>query len=238
MTNKDLQARLLEESARYDDMSFQPLTGGMEFGYRFLFHIQWARAKYDFQFFLRVDDDYFVCLDKLLHELPLRPKQNLCWGYFHCFKDAVWLDEAWMVFSRDIIERFLAQDARTMLCHPHADQQIAMWLNAIPERLYFHDPRLYHQAPVSFEQKVTNVCASLMGVHQAYAEKMRIYERVSNDGGRHYVPQIRNFSDVCPHYGFDYRTMSHPFLFNPKPCVGNPAWAETHRLWIGSEGKT
>ena len=238
VTNKDLRRKLLEERDRFHDIEFQPLTGGMEFGYRFLFHIQWARAKYDFNFFLRVDDDYFVCMDKLIHELPRRPEQNLCWGHFHCFPDAVWLDEAWMVFSRDIIEKFLTQDARTMQCHPHADQQIAMWLNNITERVYFHDPRLFHAAPESFEEKVTNVCGPLMGVHQAYATRMRIYGSVSHDGPRRYIPPVTNFSEVCPHHGFDYKTMVYPFFFEPGPCAKNPAWRKSHRLWIGSEGKT
>ncbi|KAJ7384941.1 hypothetical protein OS493_018629 [Desmophyllum pertusum] len=80
VVNRKIQQTLLNETSLYGDMEFQPLLGGVEFGLRFLYQAKWASANYDFQYFLRTDDDYFVCLDKLLNELPLRPKDNLCWG--------------------------------------------------------------------------------------------------------------------------------------------------------------
>ena len=147
-------------------MEFQPLLGGIEFGLRFLYHAKWTAARYDFQYFLRVDDDYFVCLEKLLNELPLRPKENLVWGNFHCEINGSWVDESWMVFSRDIVETFLTQDARTMLCHPHADQQIALWLNKISDKVYFHDHRLNHWVPATFDWQAKNICDKYLGVHK------------------------------------------------------------------------
>lgn len=84
VVNRKVQQTLLKEKSLYGDLEFQPLLGGVEFGLRFLYHAKWASANYDFQYFLRVDDDYFVCIKKLLNELPLRPKENLIWGNFHC----------------------------------------------------------------------------------------------------------------------------------------------------------
>lgn len=115
VVNKKVQQILLQEKSLYRDLEFQPLIGGVEFGLRFLYHAKWASANYDFQYFLRVDDDYFVCIKKLLNELPLRPKQNLIWGNFHCEANTSWIDESWMLFSRDVISKFLNQDARMML---------------------------------------------------------------------------------------------------------------------------
>ena len=83
------------EKDKYKDIKLQPLKGGRgQFGFRFLNQIKWAAAKFNFQYLLRIDDDYFLCPKRLLFELPLRPKQNLVWGFFHCQAGITWLDEA------------------------------------------------------------------------------------------------------------------------------------------------
>lgn len=217
-------------------MEFQPLQGGVEFGLRFLYQAKWASANYDFQYFLRTDDDYFVCLTKLLNELPLRPKESLCWGNFHCEAKTSWVDESWMVFSRDIIGKFLEQDTRTMLCHPHADQQIAMWLNNISDRLYFHDERLGHLVPNSFDWQASNVCDSYMGIHHAFAQRMLQLGRESGDGAKT-VPPVANYSAHCKYDTFDYKMMGKLFFYEPKPCVEIVLLAKDHHMWIGEEGK-
>lgn len=226
----------MEETSLYGDIEFQPLLGGIEFGIRFLYHAKWASAKYDFQYFLRVDDDYFVCLKKLLNELPLRPKENLCWGNFHCQFNTSWIDESWMVFSRDVLSKFLTQDARTMLCHPHADQQIAIWLNNISDRVYFHDDRLIHVVPNSFDWQARDVCEKNMGVHRAFASRMLLLGKDSGDGAKE-VPPVANYSAHCVYNTFDYNAFGPPYFYEPKPCVENVLWVTDHRLWIGAEGK-
>ena len=229
-----IQKNLLNETSRYGDIEFQPLLGGIEFGIRFLYHTKWAAANYDFQYFLRTDDDYFVCLKKLLNELPWRPKHNLCWGNFHCAVKMTWIDESWMMFSRDIIDKFLNQDARTMLCHPHADQQIGMWLNNISGRLLFHDVRLNHVR--EFDWRARNVCATYMGVHQAFASRMLQLAKTSEDGAKT-VPPISKFSSYCKYDTFDYRKLGGRYFYEPKPCVENTIWVKNHRLWLGEEGR-
>ena len=64
-------ASLEEEKKLHKDMRFQPLRGGIEFGVRFLYHMVWATSHYDFDYFVRVDDDYFFCLERFLWEVPL-----------------------------------------------------------------------------------------------------------------------------------------------------------------------
>ena len=155
---KDYFQRTLTVSERntYKDMELQALQGGWEFGLRFLNHIRWAMAKFDFQYLLRIDDDYFLCLKRLLEEISLRPKDNLVWGHFHCEVGITWIDESFLLFSKNIIQQFLAQNESTMLCHPHADQQIGIWLQDIKIKQYFHDTRLYHHPPASYAPQFQN----------------------------------------------------------------------------------
>ncbi|XP_068728364.1 uncharacterized protein [Montipora capricornis] len=229
---------LLQERNQYKDIELQPLLG-WEFGLRFLYQIKWAYAKFDFQYLLRLDDDYFLCLKRLLAELPMRPKENLIWGLFHCQAGITWIDESFMIFTPDIISKFLSQNESTMLCHPHADQQIGLWLNGIPTKQFIHDSRLYHHPPASFNpkfNKVTDVCDSYLGIHGTYEEKMRYFGSNANDGRKEESP----FSDFASHCGttkFDYRALGEQWRYEPKLCKDNPRWNEGKPMHVGRENR-
>ena len=230
---------IIQERSKYKDIELQPLQG-WEFGLRFLSQIRWAFAKFDFQYFLRIDDDYFLCLKRLLAELPWRPKQNLVWGSFHCEAGITWIDESFMIFTPDIIDKFLSQNESTRLCHPHADQQIGIWLNDIPSRHLVHDSRLHHaDAPASFSPQfvnVTNVCDSYLGIHGTYEDKMRYFGVNSNDSMKVESP-FPDFSTFCQTKTFDYRIFNKEWKYQPKLCKDNPRWNVGRTIYVGRENR-
>jgi len=230
---------IIQERSKYKDIELQPLLG-WEFGLRFLSQIRWAFAKFDFQYFLRIDDDYFLCLKRLLAELPRRPKRNLVWGSFHCEAGITWIDESFMIFTPDIIDKFLSQNESTRLCHPHADQQIGIWLNDIPTRHLVHDSRLYHTVePASFSphfSDVTNVCDSYLGIHGTYVDKMRYFGVNSNDGMKN-ESAFPAFSTFCGVRKFDYRVFGPRWRYEPKLCKDSPTWDTSKQIYIGRENK-
>ena len=67
---------LINENRTNNDLEFMPIPKGYNFGRRMLWLMEWSAENYDFDYFLRVDDDYFVCLKKLLLELPHRPRKR------------------------------------------------------------------------------------------------------------------------------------------------------------------
>lgn len=222
-------------------MILQPLAGGKEFGLRFLYQIQWAASHHDFEYFLRADDDYFICLSRLFYELEHRPKKNLVWGFFHCkMKNLVWMDEAWMVFSKDMIQRFLSQNKSKILCHPHADQQIASWMNDIPSREYFYDKRVHHYPRASQTKMFDNVdykiCDKFMGIHGAFGKKMLELDKKSDDGKKDDIPKIEKFESLCKYKTFNWTEMAGAYRFEPKPCIEKPNWSQGHQAWKGAEG--
>ena len=75
---------LQQEQLLHEDLILAQSPGGINFALRYLWMLNWANARYQFEYFLRVDDDYFVCIDRLLYELPHRSKDKLYWGYVHC----------------------------------------------------------------------------------------------------------------------------------------------------------
>ena len=44
----------------------------------------YALTHYDFDYFLRMDDDHFFCLENFLHEVPLPMIKQFHWGWVHC----------------------------------------------------------------------------------------------------------------------------------------------------------
>ncbi|XP_022791584.1 uncharacterized protein LOC111330874 [Stylophora pistillata] len=223
--NQTLLTLLLQEKNSYKDLELQPLPAGVQFGQRFLNSIKWATAKFDFNYLLKLDDDYLICLNRLLFELPLRPKRNLVWGHFHCEVEMTWADEAFVIFSADMIRKFLAQDKNKILCHPFADQQYSIWMKHMT-KLYFHDTRLHHDPPASFIpefREMRNLCDWYIGIHGTYVDEMRKFAKVANDGAKE-IDTIPKFSTFCPFKNFDHRRFSRKYHFHPKPCIRNPTW--------------
>lgn len=228
------RALVLQERNRYRDLEFLPVAGGLVFGQRFLNQIKWAQAKYDFQYLLKIDDDYFLCLKRLISELPLRPKESLVWGHFHCEAGISWADEGFVIFSRDIIHKFLQQDKNKMLCHPFGDQTFHLWLNNI-SKVYFHDSRIHHDPPASFSPKFENpqnVCDSFIGIHGTYEGKMREFWLNSNDGVKILDGMtLPRFSSFCEYTRFDHTVFGPKYNFQPKPCIDNPRWTRSTEMY-------
>ncbi len=77
--------KLENESRVYGDILLAEAPGGVNFAVQYLWMLEWANKTYDFQYFLRLDDDYFICFRKLMMELKARPpQQNFQWGWLHC----------------------------------------------------------------------------------------------------------------------------------------------------------
>ena len=73
------------ESAKHDnDIIFLDTFGGNNHGYRMAKTMQYVMDRFEIEFFLRLDDDHFLCYDRLIKELPQRAVENrqLYWGYY------------------------------------------------------------------------------------------------------------------------------------------------------------
>eukprot|EP00041_Stephanoeca_diplocostata_P022266 m.529358 g.529358 ORF g.529358 m.529358 type:complete len:483 (+) comp22017_c1_seq2:275-1723(+) len=113
--------QLEAEAERFGDMVFQPGASGYgnENGRRALFTIEWALQHYNYAYFLRVDDDGFLCLRQLLVELRMHSKgvgakkqhtlagtaitfSPLLHGKYHCHAAKPRMDENYLLMSHDL----------------------------------------------------------------------------------------------------------------------------------------
>ena len=239
--SKEEKQQLVVEKRIHKDIEFQPVVGGRTFGLRFLYHVMWASAKYNFSYFLRIDDDYFVCIERLFHELHHRPRKMLKWASYHCvYPDLIYADEAWTLFSYDVITRLLSQDPHQILCHPHADQQIPIWIDKVYNKnetlIHFDDRRLHNYPPakeIDTFNSATRVCDFFMGVHGSSPELMRRLWNNSNDAAKE-VTVLTDISQTCDKPNvFNISLMGAPYKFELRPCIENPQWTPGEKMWLG-----
>lgn len=114
--SRDMWKSLAAEARMHGDVVRQPIDGGYgdkehnAYGLRARYQARWAATRFtNMSYFLRVDDDGFLCLHKLLYELKSAPRSQFFWGRYWCRESRNRADESFMLFSDDVA-RFVADD--------------------------------------------------------------------------------------------------------------------------------
>ena len=238
-----LGEKLLIEANTFGDLYFQNLTGGFDFGKRFLYHMVWSMQNFDFDYFLRLDDDYFFCMERFLQEVPMPPKKHYHWGWVHCIPNLVRPDESIILLSRDLIEAFLGQDSDNILCNRWAGQMIGIWNNELRlPKFYRHDARLHHDPPAqnieSFKSK-ENICTEYIAVHGSYAIQMKILWKHRGPSNYDKNKTLDSYSDFCINESImNWKLFLETWRAEPKLCKNDPHWGGTFgTTYIGRQGE-
>ena len=202
-SNQDLKKTLYKnlkfERKKYRDMEF--LATPPQSGPQFLRVVEWATSKYRFDFLLHVKDDYFVCTENLLLGLGALPHGKLIRGYVHCAEGAVRVDQGFMLLSNMLIDSFLAR-RDSLLCHPLADQQVALWLNNETHVEIFHDYRVHHYPPaaeVPGLRENPNVCEKYVALRGSSNSDMYLYwDATVNQVREHFQKKVHRRSLRSP----------------------------------------
>lgn len=176
-------AALEEEMAAHGDLLIMDIEPGMNFALKLLWGMRWMSEHYTFDFFLRLDDDYFLCLERLLNELDAtvaaaqRPLKIYA-GHRYCdLEGQIRIDEAYLLLSAPLVDRILTTN--NLWCGGHGGVTAAWWftagraLNKRRDVEWVHDFRLDHDGDLFLadaSRHFPNVCATHMGVHHAYAD--------------------------------------------------------------------
>jgi len=237
----------IQEQINNHDLEYMPYKGGYNFALRLLWMFKWFTQNYEFDFFLRVDDDYFICMDRLLKELPHRPTP-IYWGWIHCEPGIVRVDDGFMILSRDIIEEVLGRLNTTLVCSAFGDQAVASWIQeSSKDIIYFLDnSRIIHQEVTSYmgnKYLIPNICNTYLGLHGTYPDYMRKYWKLYIDEhhayGRDYsIPAITPFEYACEHSkDFNFEVFEPPYYSERKLCKYNPTFKGSNEQYLGREGK-
>jgi len=231
---------LQEESRMHGDVKFQNLRGGIQFGIRYLNHVVFSFLNYDFDYMMRLDDDYFFCMGRFLHELPVPMVPRFHWGWTHCLHRIVRPEESVLLFSRDLLKYFLIQDENRMKCHPWADQMIGAWTDDLKmTKLFRHDSRLHHEPIVAKAPELrrqTEICHRYMGVHGCYPEDMKLLWEHRGDFSNmtSQLGDLISNSKVCEDTsGFQWELFIDVWKYEPKPCIVNHQWDTIKQTTLG-----
>ncbi|KAJ7387792.1 hypothetical protein OS493_001136 [Desmophyllum pertusum] len=116
----------LQENAVYKDIQMIPTKQGYWMSHRYLHALFWGYKHYDSKFYMRVDDDYFVCLNNLYNDLQYRTKEKLFyWGYLGCDPKMVAIDEGFVIVSIDLAKEFMKRN-NSMCCYPMGGHMIGI----------------------------------------------------------------------------------------------------------------
>ena len=86
IAESNLSSLQRESEANDNDLILLDSPSGKNFALRLFAVMEYLlNLTTDFEYFLRIDDDQFLCFDRLLFELPHRPKEGLYWGHTHCY---------------------------------------------------------------------------------------------------------------------------------------------------------
>ena len=206
----------------------QLVEGGVAFGKRFLYQMLLVEVRYQYDYFVRIDDDQMFCLRRFLTELPVPPAVMLHWGWIHKQSNIRRPEESIILLSRGLVRKFLSQPVDKMLCHPWADQMIAIWLTEMKmTNVLRHDSRIYHVGtPVHFNPSLRwmrNLCTAYIAIHGVYSDYMDdMWARRGQDVEGVVSPgnDLRNLSMLIPiQVPFDWKVFTESWRYQPKLCM-------------------
>ena len=244
----DIKRQLIRERILQSDLEFTPTRGGYWMSHRFLYALFWAFKRYKFKFFMRLDDDYFLCLNHLMDDLQYRGEKFLYWGWLRCRPRMVAMDEGFVIFSTELLREIMRRN-NSLCCHPYGDQMMAMWLYRLEREgydvKYFADNnRVLHQHNNSDLLK-RDFCSTKLAIHQAYPTQMHEYWKLTSstwlETKFEFVPR-KGYQNYCifPR-GWDWRLLGPLYRHEPKPCWGDHvSWRalENYTIHVGREAES
>lgn len=216
--SKDTWFQLGKESAQYQDLVFQPLPTGYGdkehnlYARRARYQIAWAlQHMRAFNFFLRIDDDSFLCLHKLVYELKSVPRRQFFWGRFWCREGRNRADENFMLFSRDVVE-LLGNDALVGRLLPYDDQVTLGWnfgyWSWVLNLTIFDDQKrldaqqgnlteyMHSDTPVDL-RTLAGFCDKFLYAHHVKADIMRAAYEATTVHLMYHLPERLGPADTC-----------------------------------------
>ena len=210
-------------------MVLLPTRRGYFFSHRILHAVFWAYKRFDFKFFLRMDDDYFVCLDNLLKDIQHRQQEKfLYWGYMHCIqRGQVRIDEGFLILQVDLVREIIKRN-KSLCCHPFGDQAVAMWVNGVDKEgtkvTYFADNQRVVHRRKNMREFNPGFCDSVIGIHESYPKQMFQYwnitkrQKLTPSFYKHHV--VEEYQNYCKYpKRLDWKAFLMTFWgHKPKPC--------------------
>ena len=169
-----------------------------------------------------------------------RKKMTIFPSIFHFIAGGIRVDEGFVIVSNDLIQHFIKEENKSLMCHPFGDQAMIMWINAIENVTYFGDPRVHHEvtADKPILEQYPEICSKFLALHGSYPAQIEQYwRRILVVRKRKYrVPRI---TYPCGNMNktFEKNNFQGMYYADPIPCRDSPVW-NIGNMYVGRSGKT
>lgn len=175
----------LQNESRYNnhDMEILQTPVGLNFALRILASLRYAFHKYHFDYFLRMDDDYYPCIHRLMFELPKRMNLDyVFWGFTKC--SPIRNDEGFILINHKLAKRILERE-NSLICTNFGGTAVSKWVLDISKTeniSWFADnDRVWHHPPVSFVPELKTkkeICHTYLALHGVYFNDMGVFHKI------------------------------------------------------------
>lgn len=210
--------------------------GRQMYAIRALYQIEWALEHFTFTHYLRTDDDIFLCLDRLLYELPYRPDKRFIWVKYWCWENFACPDENFMLISSDIAHFLFSSTQSTLLqMNPKSTfaVNVAFWVNFLNVTIFDDRSRIDSQQGLLTDwmhsrppdnlhpqmiKEFRNFCSDFIYAHHVFPGiASLVYPHIKPTPSYH-IPQMFPPSVACGKQLF-FSSNSHPKAISPAPIL-------------------
>ena len=139
--------------------------------------------------------------------------------------------------SNDLIQHFIKEEYKSLMCHPYGDQAMMMWINDIENVIYFGDRRVtYSDDKLNLEEH-PDICAHFLAVHGSYPVRIEQYWQRTLVTPRKRYP-VPNITYPCGDQDkrFNKTNFKGMYYADPIPCKDSPVW-QIGDMYVGRSGK-
>lgn len=194
--SSDHRIRLRKEQAAHGDLlMLQDIYNSYEnLSERTLRSMHYISTHYNFAYFLKTDDDMFLNMPVLFHEMKhTKPRKRLYWGSFSCYNppqtEGRWLEARWhscdvyypyayggmYILTSDVVN-LVANNAPYLQLYANEDVSMGGWL--APYNLYrLNDARIY----VQHERRCSRGFIAIHG-NTGWSWVLKMYEKLKTKG--------------------------------------------------------
>ena len=145
-----------------------------------------------------------------------------------------------MIVSNDLIQHFIKEETKSLMCHPYGDQAMAMWINDIENVTYFGDSRLHHNVSAGkpILRQYPDICSNFLALHGSYPLQIDQYWKRMLVTRRKKYP-VAGITYPCEDMDktYNYKKFKRKYHAKPIPCRDSPVW-NISEMHVGNSGKT
>jgi hypothetical protein len=144
-----------------------------------------------------------------------------------------------VIVSNDLVQHFINEEHKSLMCHPFGDQAMAMWINGVENVTYFGDPRVNNEVNIGqyIMKYFPDICKVFLALHGSYPIQIEQYWQKTLVTPWTTYP-VTEITYPCGDQDKTYNKTNFKGMYHadPIPCKDSPLW-EIGDIYVGRSGK-